>query len=469
MSKPCRASYLLTLLLSCGSLLLVSIAHAQNTPVEVNDDLLAQREQLREQLTKLESSLGRHDPALIEILSSLADSSARLRLYSEASELFDRSLQIQRFNYGLFTADQIPLILAKMEIDALAGDWETLNGSIEYLRWLLLGKTVSAGESLINSLVRLSEFHLKGVIGDAADQQAHHYQQASEITYLALTISEQYWGPNDPRLVDLYYSLVKQVYLQSAAVERGDDTAYALRAVVPGSKWVRPRRIAQSRYYRAGLRLLGEMREIIALSKADSAQALAMVDLYTADWHLLFDQNRAEAAYMNAFVRLQEADIDTTELDLLFASPKILPIPAFHDSVANALASNNSVRTNQPAEQASESSTYLNFQEWLETMALISFPFNRETTRLANQEQLTEIRLRFRLDSLNDVSRWVGGRYRTNISVAESFDIFESDAGLDINMDALDQRLRLLHFRPRLENGVARPSEGTLLFIAALN
>lgn len=328
---------------------------------------------------------------------------------------------------------------------------------------------MSEGEALIDNLIRLSEFHLRGVAEDAVEQQAHHYQQAARITYQALSLSEELLGLRDQRVIDLNYSLVKQFYLQSAAIERAGDTAYALRAMVPGSKWVRPRRVAQSRLYSAGLRLLNDIRKIIAQSTEDSAESLAMVDIYTADWHLLFDEDRAEAAYTNAFVRLQAANVDTANLDLLFATPKILPIPTFHGTVATALANNYSAHTPRQAEQGGESNSYLYFQEWLDFMPVISFPVIAPPLALANQEQAAEIRLRFRLDSLNNVSRWLGGRYRTNMSVADEFTFFESDDQSSINIESFDERLRMLHFRPRLENGIARPSEAILLYRIAEN
>ena len=174
MSNTYRASYLRTLFPSCVLLLIATITHAQNLREVVDVDLLAQREQLQQQLAELESTLGEYDPALVEILSSLADSSALLNLFSEASTLRGRSLQIQRVSLGLFTPEQIPLILTKMDIDERAGDWETINESMEYLYWLLIEKSVSEGEALINSLIQLSEFHLRGVVGDTADLQAHH-------------------------------------------------------------------------------------------------------------------------------------------------------------------------------------------------------------------------------------------------------------------------------------------------------
>jgi hypothetical protein len=356
-----------------------------------------------------------------------------------------------------------------MEIDERAGDWETVNESMDYLYWLLIEKNVSQGEALINSLTRLSEFHLRGVVSDTADLQAHHYQQAYKITYQALTISEESFGPYGPQLIDLHYSLVKQLYLQSAAIERGGDTAYALRAVIPRSKWVIPRRIAQSRYYRTGLQLLNEIRGIIAQRNEDPAESLAMVDLYAADWYLLFDQIQAEEAYRKAFAGLQEADVCITELDLLFATPKILPIPTFHGTVSTALTYNQSVQFSQPAEHDNKLEDSLYFKQWFDAMSVVSFQVTAGPPSLAKQEQLPEIRLRFSLDSLNSVSHWVSGRYRTNMSVAKEFNILEPDDQTSINREGLDEDLRLLHFRPRLENGSARPFDGTLLYQVPVN
>lgn len=441
--------------------MLSSISHAQDALEFPDRDLLDERDQLRQRLSELESVLGRHDPALIEILSSLAGSSALLSLYSEASALFDRSLQIQRLNLGLFTTEQIPLIFAKMDVDARAGDWDAVNASLDYLYWLLVEKDVSEGEALTGFLSQLSEFHLRGVTEDAFGQQAHHYQQAYKITYQALKISEKSMDLDDRRIIDLTYSLVKQIYLQSAAVERGDETAYALRAVIPRSKWVRPRHIAQSRYYSIGSQLLNDIRRILTYRDADAAESLAMLDVYTADWHLLFNQDIAEAAYKNAFVKLQEAGVDPSELALLFATPKILPVPAFHDTVTSALNTNYSTLAQQQAEQGNESNDILNLQKWMDAMPIISFPINAPPLEKSNQEYFPEIRLRFHLDSLNRVSRWLGGRYRTNMGVATEF---ETDESSNIDIESLDEHLYLLHFRPYFENGSARPWEGTLLY-----
>jgi hypothetical protein len=211
------------------------------------------------------------------------------------------------------------------------------------------------------------------------------------------------------------------------------------------------------------------MRRIIAQSNEDPAESLAMVDLYAADWHLLFDQVQAKEAYRNAFAGLQEADVCITELGLLFATPKILPIPTFHGAVSAALTYSQSVQSSQPIEHDNKPEDSLYFKQWFDAMSVVSFQVIAGAPSLTKQEQLSEIRLRFSLDSLNSVSHWVSGRYRTNMSVAKEFNILEFGDQTDINMEVLDEDLRLLHFRPRLENGIARPTEGTLLYQAVVN
>jgi len=51
-----------------------------------------------------------------------------------------------------------------MGIDSISGDWDSVNASLENLYWLVMNKNVSKGDELIDHLVRLTQFHLMGVI-----------------------------------------------------------------------------------------------------------------------------------------------------------------------------------------------------------------------------------------------------------------------------------------------------------------
>ena len=72
--------------------------------------------------------------------------------------------------------------------------------------------------------------------------------------------------------------------------------------------------------------------------------------------------------------------------------------------------------------------------------------------------------LRFCLNGLNKVSHWVRGRYRTNLSVANGLDTCGNDHDTTYDKEFIEDNFTLLHFRPRLKDGVAQPSEGLLLF-----
>ncbi|MDA0896403.1 MAG: hypothetical protein O3A71_06225 [Proteobacteria bacterium] len=164
-----------------------------------------------------------------------------------------RAIQIQKQAFGLFNSDQIPLYFDLINYDKRAGVWSRANRSMNHLSWLLLDKQVIDGELLIEYLIQLNEYHLLGLARDAAQQQANHFLQAEKMLSMDIQVSEDLWGPADFRLTDLYYSRIKQIYLQAAALERGADTAYSLRMIVPGGSIVRSEKAAQFSYYAAGL------------------------------------------------------------------------------------------------------------------------------------------------------------------------------------------------------------------------
>jgi len=425
-------------------------------------------ENLQQRITELEVRLGYNDPALIEELTSAADSAAALNLISETSVLLDRAIQIQRQNYGLFTAEQIPLYFDLMKNDSMAGNWTAVNTSLDYVYWLVREKQRDDEQALIANLIQLSELHLFGVAGDSMEEQAGHYRKAQELTFLALKLSENIWGRSDSRRLDLYYSLIKQFYLQSAAVERGGDTSYALRAIVPGSTYVTPERTVQAKYYRAGVALFREMREIIAENNDSPAGSLAMIDLYRADWDLLFNQERAESAYQEVFAALSAIGANVDEVNRLFSQPQMLPIPIFYDSINRALAATEASEYSLQNTAQAPTGKPMQFQEWFYSMPFVPFPVTSPTLTQSITTESTDNLLQFRLNSLDKVSRWVSGTYQTRISVIETFDILNTADSQVSNLGHLSQRLHLLHFRPRMEDGLARPFEGTLLYRTAL-
>ena len=445
------------------------------TPVfaqtDAASDDIGQRSVMQSQLSELERDLGRHHPALIENLVGLAEANADLNLFSEASELIDRAIQIQRLNFGLYSDSQIPLYFEKVRFDSRRGDWQGVNDSLDHMTWLLTEKQVGTLESLVSNLMQLTELHLRAVPADVSSMQADHYRSAAEATFMALEISERLWGEHDPRRVPLYYSLLKQFYLQSLAVEMRDDTAYALRAIVPGSTWVRPRRVVQTRYFRAGLRLLLNLEDIVVANSAAPRETAAMVDVYRADWQLLFNQEESEEAYADAFAALRDLTDDADKVNQLFSRPQILPVGEFYNTLDAALAAQAQSTRNFSTSGAenTESGEHFRFQEWFGELPLIAFPNFAPSLGNLSDPEYTDVLLSFNLDSMNTVSRWVSGRYTTRRSVVDEFQVIADSAEMDIDADYLEERLHTLNFRPRLVDGAVEPAEGTLLYRATID
>ena len=53
---------------------------------------------------------------------------------------------------------------------------------------------------------------------------------------------------------------------------------------------------------------------------------------------------------------------------------------------------------------------------------------------------------------------------KTNLSVANGFHAFGSENEMTFDTKFIDDNFSLLHFRPRLKEGIAQNSEGLLLF-----
>lgn len=452
------------LLVTLGALVLLWSPGYSLAQDAVQFDETDRRRELSRRLEALESRLGRYDLGLVEVLVTMAESSAELNLHAEASALLDRAILIQRQNLGLYTPAQIPLHFAQIEHEALTGDWPRVNEALAHLYWLLVEKQAGPTEDIIANLVKLSEVHLKSVPGDLPSEQARHYRSASDLTYLALSVSERLWGEEDPRRIDLLYSLLKQFYLQSVAVERLDDTAYALRAIVPGSSWVRPRRLVRSRYFGAGLRLLEEIARIVEQSSIRPEESLAMVQVYGADWHLLFNHAEAEALYARAHTALQSAGAEDEALARLFAEPQLLPAEAFYDNVGQALTAGDSrLRRDQLLPDGERGNHYV-LEEWFDAMPTVPFPLVAPQVSGLSMVEHRDSWLRFSLRGLDTVSRWVNGRYQTHRGVPTEFEAIDVPQGLSVS--TLGDRLHNLHFRPVLEAGRAQPAQGLLLYRA---
>ncbi len=444
---------------------LLAVIFGVSTSVAQNTDTAALHQELersRQLVLSFETPTNHLDSRLAEPLLQLADSHMRLGEYSEAHAALDRGMQVVRINEGLYTRSQIPFVRKKIENFALSRNWDSARSQLDHLLWLHRTKSRDLDRQLVEDFQELSALHLRGVAEDHYDYQSFHLRRSASASWLALTVGESLWGRTDPRLAPVIYDLVNQYHLHAAAVERGGRVAYELRQIAPGSDWVRERVDAVRLYYLTGNRLLNQLREIYRSAEPPDQEALAMAELYLADWQVLFSRNNdALDSYQLAYQGLQEAGVDSALMDAYFSKPTLLPMAEFHPRLDQALRA-RSEESRRPMQIASLSADALYFNEWSS-----AFPYVRQPKDF-NRRQPTDSTFAlfsFNIAGVTEISSWMNGRSEKEVASIQEATIVQPQSVSEDEQEQLLRRLDYLRFRPSLEaGGIPRESNATLMY-----
>ncbi|NQV71418.1 MAG: hypothetical protein HQ498_15450 [Pseudohongiella sp.] len=424
-------------------------------------DALNELELSRKLLIGLEETMGPMNQRLVESLEQVADNLMALNEFDDAHSMLDRALQITRINQGLYTQDQLPFLNKKIENHANQGDWDKARQQMEHLLWLYQTKQLDFNENLISRLLQLSNFHLRAITEDAEAWQAYHFRHVTEIKWMTLGLAERVWGKSDPRMVPVLYSQVTQLHRLLVAIERGGSTGYGLREIRLGSGIVTERKAVRRGLYFTGMTLLNTMQRVYQSADAPNREGLAMSQLYLADWQLLF--NRPEEAltgYRLAYRGLIEAEIEPGLINHLFSQPLVLPAPKFFSSVQQALQAREGNRVPDEVAGAPGAVTYLFFKEWSSAFSNVRNPL----PAIEMDEESNFALFSFRLAGLDEVSRWISGRYTRGVGVVNEAELLEQTNVPSYPEKNLLERLNMLRFRPKLIEGEPQEVNGLLQY-----
>lgn len=426
-----------------------------------SDDAQYELELSRELLRGLEGSVGNMNQSLVEPIEQIADRLMALAEFDEAHSMLDRALQITRVNQGLYTQAQIPFLYKKIENYANQGNWVKARQQMEHLLWLYQSKPMRLTGDLVEELLRFAGFHLRAIVEDAPGLQSYHFRQATQIKWMALGLAERVWGEADPRMVPVLYSQITQFHLQKVAVEQGGSTAYALREILPGSGIVRERVAVRNSYYFTGLALLNRLQKVYANAESPNLEGLAMSSLYLADWQILYNRpEEALGSYRLSYQRMLEAGIEPDMINELFQQPLVLPEPEFHPTVSQALQVRASRREGNESGGESNAPPYLSFSEWSQ-----SFPNARNPIFPPAEGGNSNFALfSYNLTGSNEVSRWIRGRYISNVSVVNEAELLQQVITPAFAEESLLEKLSLLRFRPKLIDGEVQEASGLLKY-----
>lgn len=421
------------------------------------DELALSRALLNEQQNRFEAL----DSRLIEPLEQLADRLMLLNQFDEAHALLDRAMQIARVEEGLYTEIQRPLLEKKIENFANRGDWDGARASMDHLLWLYTDKSLRVDQVLIDDLLELSRVHLRALAEDDSFFQGYHFRRASWIRWIALGVAETLWGKTDERLVPIIYEQLRLFHLQTVALWRGGATSYVLRQVAPGSDIMRDRSDVNESFYLTGIGLVDNLFSIYAQSEAPDPEAIAMTNVYLADWQILYNKpQEAIETYRQAYHELLAAGVDSQLANEFFSQPIVMPDTEFYASVEAAVVAQ---RDKLVTIDGGNSEAYLSFSEWSTALPNVRNPISSYAvdSKFVNSNFAL---FSFRLAGVNTVSRWYSHRFSSTVSMIQQAELLTHYLASPPEERQLLEKLNSLTFRPKLVDGEPQQATGRLKY-----
>ncbi|MFT7471160.1 MAG: tetratricopeptide (TPR) repeat protein [Kiritimatiellia bacterium] len=456
MKKPLTAALLIFLASPLGS-----VYGQSESPLDSLDELALSRALLNDQ----QDRLGALDFRLLEPLEQLADVLMQLNQFDEAHAMLDRAMQIARVEDGLYTEIQRPLLEKKIENFSNQGDWDSARENMEHLLWLYTNKSVQIDQVLIADLLELSRSHLRALAEDNSAWQGFHFRQSSRIRWLALGVAERLWSKTDERLVPIIYEQLRQFHLQTVALWRGGSTSYSLRQVAPGSGVIRDRSDVNESFYLTGMGLIGNMFSIYSDSESPNPEAIAMTNVYLADWHILFNNPQAATeTYLQAYQELLASGVDAALANEFFSQPAVIPDTEFYASVEAAVAAQ---RNRMVTVGDENSDAYLSFSEWSAALPNVRSPIPGSATD-SEVENLNFALFSFSLAGVNKVSRWYSHRFSSTVSTIQQAELLAHYLQSPSEESRLLEKLNSLTFRPKLVDGGPQQATGRIKYHFAI-
>ena len=304
------------LLLAAIAVPYASLSQPAFEPVAKDD----QQQKIVERIRDEQSSNGPYSPDLIGPLSALGV------LYQEggdhglAASAISQALQIVRFNYGLYSLDQVPLIQQSIHNEESRGN-------------------LAAAWELEQELLVLARRHPEDlrtvpIFREAADARMDVLRR-----YVA--------GEFPPQLVlgCYYYADIgscnsgsKGVAVGSLLTDAWRNYADAIRAMLRHQLYTQELRELEMQLVRTsyfyGSPEVGRrsLRRLVAYGAANAEPWLSRVDslVQMTDWDLLYGRNGyALDTYKQAYELLKEKDVDAASIEQIFSPPTPVVLPTF--------------------------------------------------------------------------------------------------------------------------------------------
>ena len=420
--------------------LLGQLALADNSFWQDNANLAKVISDQQQEIYQLETEFGRSHQSLVEPLSFLAKQQINANQFDEANATLDKAVQIVRINNGLFTGAQYDLLQRQIENERIRDNWKFIRQSLEHLAWLYRKQFDGTANARVQRLMWLSDAYLEAVFEDSEEHAALNLRKATQLNEVAIEVAAQEAYVPAELAIQSHFSLLQKYYLESLGIRKGGRLSYQIREIVPDSGFLDKPKTALRKRFRGGLRTLDQAGEILQASADYDAVAMAMIDLHTADWKLLYNEMKDPAAeYLAVFNTLKQVGLDDEQLAELFARPELLPSQNLI-RVVNMKAPDNQQELLKVLAVSKSFPGYVRLHE-----AMPSTPWK--------QEDMQSITATLTLEPTRKSGYWSNQKYHSSLAGSSQVSIIEHSAADDASIRTAIDAINALRFRPVLAAG----------------
>ena len=175
-------------------------------PTATTQELAAIAEQYEQQVARLESEYGPYDARLGEQLLSQGRVYQQLEDHAKALAALKRAFQIQRVNAGLENLEQVPILQRLTESNIAVRDWQAVDQNFDQLLWIYRRNYPDGDQKLLNIFDQVGRWKIQAYRDGLLKSDS--YTTLSDAAFLfskSIKLTEQRYGETDPRLIDLLY------------------------------------------------------------------------------------------------------------------------------------------------------------------------------------------------------------------------------------------------------------------------
>jgi hypothetical protein len=372
-----------------------------------------------------------------EILVDQARRAIQESRYADAESLLDQALQINRASNGLYDPSQLALLDQLLETLLLQGKWEAFDQRLDYIGWLNRRINAADPDQLTAGLLRQSEWHRAAAGVIQRSQSAWYLIQGKYLNWQAVSVLENSYGRQDPRLAPILYQIALEHYYQSVLIERRGTTSYEFKtdgkAIANG--WMFSRNESVQRSYRIGRENLQRVRDLYGAVPEVPESTDALLQIYQADWEFLYGNNgEALELYQDAYYKLLDAGIAEPEVERYFN--QLVKIPA------------QQLQTEWVAPESADGESAVEFYAWSTLYPGAETPvgFLQPPFQLPSDgSQSVQVQLRLEVTGNPN-----SGRFSYGVT---GVDILAPDLEDETVVDRVFAEVPLVKFRPRLVAG----------------